>query len=243
MIFLTSRPPNFGGFLIVQRGKEMKNYITPIFLGVICNFMFGNIVHAHIICGIPQPEVEGPDGFIDYMEDNSDGYSMYYSCWSGDPLTSNRISIFDWDHEYGYVCLQYDTIVPEVEPDMSSEAPDTPYQNFNALGYCSIIHQGCHPTQYWDSENQYCTYCVANAFASDWDSIEKEPKNMAHKNTSCYCLPGYYMNAGTCKKCPAPGETLLPGITEIGQCMLIAGYLYSDETGKYEMTADCLYQP
>lgn len=221
----------------------MKNYIKIAIMGIVVAALDCGQLHADIICGIPQPEVEGPDGaYMDYVENDSDGYSMYYSCWSGDPLTTDRISVFDWDHEYGYVCLQYDIIVPEVEPDMSSEADDNQYQNLNALGFCSIISQGCNSTQYWDSDSQHCMFCGENAFASDWDIIEKKPTNMAHTNTSCRCLPGYYMNAGNCNACPAPGETLLPGATQINQCALISGYSYDDETGIYTMTEDCPYK-
>ena len=237
MIFRTSRPPNSGGFL--DKGENMKN-IVKILWAAICVAFSPCISNAEIICGTPteMPSQIDESLFLEYIGvDNGDG-GAYYSCWSGllyefengsEPATGML--------DYGYVCLEYEQTRPEVE-----YAEDPYVASFIAAEMCRILSTGCAPSQYWVSDGGYCDSCGEHAFASDWDGVDLKPTDTAHKNTICRCLPDYYMDAsGHCNRCPEPGGTYEPSRNGIEQCMLKNGWPYTDDTGTYVMTDDCLY--
>lgn len=162
---------------------------------------------------------------------------MHYSCWSGDPLTSSRKPIFDYDHNYGIVCMIGSAIVQEAEYNPS-------YSSFSALGHCLIDTTQCKETEYWDPDSESCYDCPSNAIGDrDWSADSKDIY-IGHKGTSCMCNRDTFMNAsGECEQCPAPGGTYEPGNTSKTQCMLLSGWPYSDATGSYTMTSDCPWQP
>lgn len=271
----------------------MKVISFLMFGFIICTFVAPTDAHADIICGEPTVEISTPDGnvafdmYIAVNRENGDGGdTTYFSCWDGEVFSSATQTVYDYDHEWGWVCLEYNN-----QPEREYEYSDA----FYGLPNCTIstTSYACNWHQYYDSDAQYCYPCpndgdsgtgfnedgqtpiydghfnaICSARMCTWQerfdnanntcvqcpdnssgtgysrNDTTTPIQQLHHNQTCQCAGGFYMNSSNdnCVQCPPPGQTSASGATQIGQCMLIAGNAYSDDTGLYTMTNDCPYE-